>query len=282
MRRANPLVRTAVVLGFLFVGGSALAQPLSGARQYPQFRNMSGLPGGLFGVNSMGRPSMWGAMGISTPVGYSLSDYHVALGFANMSRDRTLRFPNGSRDASDANGTGQAMIGIPTSYGAVTISGMLHSGVGDSVLNLQYAPSFGPRGLGVKGLGVSVGVQDAFSTGGSAGQGQPSDNDSSRSYYVVATYEIKQGIHVSLGKGDRRFAGLFGNASISVGPRVKLVVENDTFNTNYAVAYSLGPLKKPDPRYLLSSEDDPRRGDVVMSLGIIRQSRIFWGLNVTY
>jgi hypothetical protein len=260
----------------------AVAQPLSGPRQYPQFRNMSGLPGGLFGVTEKGAPSMSGAMAISTPIGYSLSNYHVAVGFANMSRDRTLRFPQSRNDNNDANGTGQAMIGIPTEIGDLTLSGMFHSGVGDSVLNVQYSPKFRGRGLGVKGLGVSFGVQDAFSTGGSAGVSQPTDGETSRSYFAVATYEVAKGAHISIGKGDRRFEGLFGSASLNVTPRVKLVVENDTFNTNYAISYNLGPLKNSDPRYLLSADDDPRRGDIFMTLGVIRSSRVFWGVNITF
>jgi hypothetical protein len=264
------------------VCGAALAQPLSGPRQYPQFRNMSGLPGGLFGVTSSARPSMSGAMAISSPIGYSLGDYHVAAGFANMSKDRRLRFPKSRSDNADANGTAQGMVGIPTSFGNVTLVGMIHSGIGDSVLNVQFSPKLEKLGLDVKGLGVSFGVQDAFSTGGAAGNRQPGDGDISRSYFVAATYEVSPGVHVTVGKGDRRFQGLFGSASFNAGKRVKFVIENDTFNTNYAIAYNVGPLRKADPAFLLSAEDDPRRGDVFFSIGIIRESRIFWGFNITY
>jgi hypothetical protein len=262
------------------IAGTALAQPLSGPGQYPQFRNVSGLPGGLFGVSADGRPSMLGAMTISTPIGYSLGHNHIGLGFANMSRDRTLRFPQSRTNNDDANGTGFGMIGLTSRYGHVTLSGMVLSGIGDTVLNAQFQPNL-PRMP--KGLGVSFGVQDAFSTGGSAGVRRPEDTQTSRSFFGVATYEAARGVHLSVGAGDRRFQGVFGSASVNVGQRVKLFVENDTFNTNYGIGWNVGPLRRrQSERYTLTSDDDPYRGDVFLTLGIIRQSRAFWGVAVTF
>ncbi|MDX2064436.1 MAG: hypothetical protein SFX74_01710 [Fimbriimonadaceae bacterium] len=266
--------------GLIALSGTALAQPLSGPDQFPQFRNASGLPGGLFGVSADGRPTMLGAMTISTPIGYSLGHNHFALGFANMSKDRTLRFPQSRTNNDNANGTGFGMIGLTSRYGHVTLSGMVLSGIGDTTLNVQYQPNI-PRLP--KGLGVSFGVQDAFSSGGSAGVRRPEDGRTSRSFFGVATYEAAPGVHLSVGKGDRRFRGLFGSASVNLGKRVKVFVENDTFNTNYGIGWNVGPLKRrEDEKYLLTSESDPYRGDVFLTLGIIRQSRAFWGVAVTF
>ena len=276
MRSVN-LVRTSISLTCLAVVSVAGAQTLSGPGQYPQFRNMSGFSGGLFGVTREGVPSMRGAMAISTPIGYSLSDYHVALGYASQSIDRRLRFPDSSGDSARANGTAQGIIGLRTKFGSLAFSDMVHSKLGDSVLNLQFQFK-----SNVPKFGLSVGVQDAFSTGGAAGQDIPGDNDISRSYWVAATYEFAPGIHGTIGKGDRRFKGVFASASANVSPRLKFVAEYDTFNINYAVSYNLGPWKPFDPKYTLNPEDDTRRGDVFLTFGYIRTSNVFWGVNITF
>lgn len=269
------LVRRAGCVGVLLAVATVV--PAQNLPEFPQFRNASGLPGGLFGVSYEGRPTIKGAMAISTPIGYGLGNGYYSLGLAVQSRDRRLRFPTSGRDTEDANSTLSLMGGFGLgNYGSLTISGMFLSSRGDSVLNLQYAV---PTNL--KGLGVSVGVQNVFDRPHARGDRQPGEKDLSRSFFVAATYEALAGTYLTLGKGDVRWKGIFGSASVPIGDRVRATAEYDTFGWNYGVAIGLGSV------YQVSLEDElrgrsPRVPEFTLSLGFIKQNRIFWGVNVSY
>ena len=74
--------------GCLLLGlvGQVFAQSqLNGPKQYPELRTMSGLPGGLFGLDFNGVPTFSGAMAISTPVGASLGQSQYELGTSDTS-----------------------------------------------------------------------------------------------------------------------------------------------------------------------------------------------------
>src|SRR6476619_7261804 len=64
---------------------------LFGPGQFTQTREMSGLPGGSFGVLPDGTPSFKGAMALSTPIAYSLNNWHYAFGLKSVSPDMRLR-----------------------------------------------------------------------------------------------------------------------------------------------------------------------------------------------
>lgn len=222
---------------------TAAAQVNFGPETYPHFRGMSGLPGGGFGVMPDGSTSLMGAMAISTPVGFSLRDWHGTVGGESLSYTKSFSginiLPRSNSFSSD--GVGQIMTGYGGRWGAVSLSYELLSTLLDHAWNVQYELP-----LPGKGYGVSVGVQDITDHGGAQGEGisPAGHNPTSRSYYAVGTVEISKGLYASLGKGDIRFKnGVFGNASYSVTPRVKLVGEYDTFGWNYCVAYGCGRIK---------------------------------------
>lgn len=231
MRRLAPL---ALLLPCL----AAAQSDLVGKDRFPEFRTFSALPGCTFGIDESGRITHLGAMGISTPVAHSLGRDQWAFGVGNTSLRGSLRFFKDRNGLAD--GTGWGMTGFTTPYGNFTVGGMILSTKRDSVLNLQFTPK-----TEWDNVEVAVGVQDAFSTGGSSGEAidLPNGGGNSRSLYAAATVKLWEGAYGTLGAGTRRFEGVFGNLSFNVHPRVKLVVENDTFNWNYGASLRLGEAK---------------------------------------
>jgi hypothetical protein len=59
----------------------------------------------------------------------------------------------------------------------------------------------------------------------------------------VGTYEVQPGSFVTLGLGDYRFKGVFGSACTDVIPRLKGVLEYDTFGWNVGAGYDLGQIR---------------------------------------
>jgi hypothetical protein len=271
-------MRSVVAVGLVCLGvASVSAQGLSGKGQYPQYRGASGLPGSFFGLTYDGKPSMDGAMAIATPIGFSLSNYHLAFGASNLSKDSQIRWIGINKDGEASSGTGQIMMGFSTGFGNITVSDMIDSNLGDNVINLLWqAP------LKKEGLGVALGVQDLLERGGSAGVNQPGDHDNRRTVFAVATYRVQKGTHVSLGYGNNRFEGLFGNISHNITPRLKVMGEYDTFNWNYGISWNVGPLLPGDNEYEVLEKPERRRGDIFVSLGIVREKKINWGITVTY
>ncbi len=252
----------------LSLSALSMSQSFSGKDQFPQFRHLSGLSGGLSGVDRLGKPSHLGAMAISTPIGYALSDFHFSFAFDAMSKDRTIRFPRRRREV-DTDSTLVGTVGFKTPYGNLAVGGMVLSGVGDSVLNVQWQ-------LPIKNekVGVSIGAQDLFSTGGSAGESNKNDEDTSRSFFIAATTEVQPGLHVSLGTGTRRFEGVFGNASYNIAPRLKGIVEYDAFGWNVAASYSLGAIPG------LGIPERP--ATPALSMGLIKGKKAFWALSIAF
>ena len=62
--------------------------PLDGFAQYPQFRNLSGLAGGGYGVDVEGRASLSGPTAFSTPVAYVMGHNQWRIVGATMSFQR--------------------------------------------------------------------------------------------------------------------------------------------------------------------------------------------------
>lgn len=239
-------LRMEIALGVGLAGLSAMAaadgDPWSLAGQFPQFRDMSGLPGGMFGVTAKGVPSIRGAMGISTPIGFSLGNMHFDLGAAARSRDNQPVFINSSTHGNgNSDGTGQLMGGFRTPVGNLTVAGELLSTHLDNVLNLQLQLPFR-----WERAGVSVGMQNVFNHAEAAADTVPGERELSQSHFIVGTYEVAPGAFVSVGKGDVRYRGVFGNACAMLTPRLKAVGEYDAFGWNGGLALSLGGLPNLD------------------------------------
>jgi hypothetical protein len=257
----------------LALSTSSFAQKeIIGFHQYPQFRNMLGLPGSGFMIMRDGTVDYRGAMSLSTPVAYGLKGNTWVIGGGSLSKDMTPRFPRtGKNDDlnAGANGTAQVMYGIDLKQaGTLTPAILFVSGHGDTAFNLQYtAPP-----LKDQPITLAAGVLDIAGGGGASGQGQPGDGDSSTSFYGVATYTVDRwDAHVSLGVGSRRFDGIFGNASISIAPNVKGYIEYDTFNWNAGVGW-LVPLSK-------SIE---KQRSLILHVGVVRGKYLSTTLNFSF
>jgi hypothetical protein len=210
---------------------------LAGKQQYPQFRVLSGLPGGGFGVSPDGRTSSLGAAALTTPIGYTLGSGSYAAGIFNTGVSGNPFSADFSKGDTTNHGNGSAfgMAGFSYRGYRLTVGGMVLSTAGDSEMNLQFSPPTMGR------FGVAVGVQDVFDVAGASGESiDLVKSYSSRSLYVVGTYEVARGSYVSLGKGERRFQGIFGNVSVPVFDRLRALAEYDGFNFNGGFLYNTG------------------------------------------
>ncbi|MFM9872935.1 MAG: hypothetical protein ACKVQS_05660 [Fimbriimonadaceae bacterium] len=205
--------------------------------QYPSMRNLNGLPGQGYGINRLGHPDFHGAFSYSTPVAYTLTDWHWVLSGTFVSNNLTPRFSDNSRNggSNSANGTAVLQIGAKVgtygdfSYGFSVLSSQL-----DNIGSAQFTPTqTGP-------VVFAIGVMDVSGSGGSSGFGNPNDNNSSRSPYLVTTYEPTPGTFLSLGYGSTRYRGVFGSVSTTITSRFKALLEYDTFHWNQMLAYDIG------------------------------------------
>jgi hypothetical protein len=239
--------------------------------QYPQFRTLSGLSGGGFGVRPDGSPGFDGALSFSTPIGYGLSNWHLALTAANTSDNLFFKFPHlsGHSGNVDSNGKLSGLVGASLGhFGSITGGVTLISSVGDTAVNLQYqAPYF------IEKLGLSVGVQDLAGRRGIGAENLPGANGNSQSWFTAATYQLPYGIYASIGDGTKRFSKGFGNVSVPFERKFKAVLEHDGFNFNEAVAYDAGALK------FLHYRD--REVHSTIMVGLVRSKYAFFSLNVT-
>ena len=217
-------------------------------------------------------------MSFSTPVAYSLSDWRFAVGFSVIGTENRFVFTlDGESDnvKDTGNGSGQILLGIPLGrYGDLTAAAMVPSSRFDEVYNFHYAP---PGQTGA--IRYAIGVQDLSGNGGSAGTGLPGDEDSSTSYYGVATWQSEDmRTHVSAGWGSRRFRDGFASASYQISDRFKAVAEYDTFGVNVMLAARLytSPVQE---NVLFSAE---RQFEITTSIGLVKGKYPFWGLNFSF
>jgi hypothetical protein len=241
--------------------------------QYPQFRGESGLPGSGFGIDSKGNPNFAGAMAYSTPIAYSLSNWHFSMDAENASDYGFFRLPHltGHSGKQDSNGKLNFMTGIPLDrFGALTLSYTVLSSLGDAAINFQYQVPYEYRGVA-----FSFGCQDYRGSVHNAGaEGEPGGNGTSTSYYGVVTAPLPDGIYVSAGYGDRRFKYGFANASIPLGDRFKAVVEHDGFDFNEAIAYH--------PNIPASFKFFGHQADATIMIGYEKSKYAFWSINLSF
>jgi hypothetical protein len=199
--------------------------PTTGVNSFPQYRNLSGLAGGGYGVDVRGYSSPAGPVALSTPVAYVLGRSQFRIGIARAS------FTSEPSFFKKANGTGILTYGHTLGRVNVAVTGMMLSDRHDQSfhLQLQYISSPDSRWAG------SIGVQDWGGGGGSSGTDFPGDERSSRSVFGVATYRWDCGttpIYLSGGVGTRRFGQGFLGASAQVAQPLRLWIEHDGFGLN--------------------------------------------------
>jgi len=230
---------TAVGVAFASLLGLANAQknPFVGANEFPQFRQISGLSGGGYGLDLDGWGSLEGATAFSTPLGISLGHDQFRLG-GNDTAFSINHLPNTVSDSHY--GTGKAFITYGHSFGQLnaTYSYFVKSGAGDAVTNLQLSYSSGKANE----PSLSVGVQDIVGNGGSAGQGVTGDSETSRSIFGAVTVPVAftsgPPLYLSGGIGSRRFDKGFVSASYRVLYPVRLWTEFDGFGFNEGLLFA--------------------------------------------
>jgi hypothetical protein len=245
------------------LGAATLAhaqEELVGLNRFPETRGISGLPGGGFGVARDGKPSFLGAMSFSTPIAYGLDNWHWAAGINSISDGMGLRGIDTGANNDVSSGTGFFMFGMPTRYGSITYTAMFISVHLDELTsNFHFAPNQkeGPVTWG-------FGVQDLGDTSGTT---RPYERRSATSPYIVATGGPWKGAYASIGYGNQRFGGIFGNVSAPVAPNVKLLAEYDTYNWNLGAAFNLGKIGG---------------AEATGQLGLVRGKYATWSLSVSF
>ena len=227
-------------------GARAQLDPLIGHDQFPQFRNLSGLSGGGYGVDEHGFRSLSGPTAFSTPVANTLGHDQVHLATASLSFNSAPQF-----SANHSNFTGIATYGH--TFGSVvnaTFTVFFLSTTFDSVYNAQF--QYIPQGRNTHLTG-SLGIQNLRSKGSASGQGRADDSQSSQSLFGVLTYRVDtrhNPVYVSAGFGTRRFGKGFASASYQALKPLRAYVEYDGygFNEGVLLSYRTGP-KHRDPEF---------------------------------
>lgn len=214
-------------------GVSGQSDPLAGFDRYPGFRNLTGMAGSMYGVDSQGWRSLSGPTALSTPVAHVLGRGQFQLGAGRMSFDSTPR----PFDSGRTNGTVFLTAGATIGRVNAAATAMLLSEELDQAFHyqFQYVPDENAN------LVFSVGVMDLRGHGGAAGSHIPGDGRSARSFFGVATHRIDglpNPLYVSAGLGTRRYGNGFGSLSYQVAQPVRLWFEHDGFGFNYGALLS--------------------------------------------
>lgn len=174
-----------------------------------------------------------GAYALSTPIGIGLKTGERVVGFGFRNTDLSLAGLSGSSAGFDSAGSLQGVFGISTPIGDLTFSHFVISSKFDHVNHLQFSPK-----INSDKWNVSIGAHNYWGRGQSAGENIPGDERYSRSLFIAATCEYQIGNFFTIGKGDRRFQGLFANHTYSFGERFKHMIEWDRFGFNQMFYYS--------------------------------------------
>lgn len=265
MKRLSGLVFGALALSCVSYGQTAFI----GRDRYPQYRDISGLPGGGFGVNREGYVSFLGAYALTTPLGISMRSGENVFGFATRSDNLTLTSPGVSSDTgANSAGSAQFIFGISTGIGDITIAHFVMSSRLDNTQNIQFSPK-----IKSDSWNFSIGVQNYRGRGQRSGEMVAGDEEFSRSVYVAATCEYKQGNYFTIGKGDHRYQGLFANHTYSFDERFKHMIEWDRFGFNQMLYYAC-----PVP-FLVNKG---QQGKMFVGVGAVGGAAGVWSLNFSF
>jgi hypothetical protein len=239
--------------------------------EYAQFRSLSGLSGGGYGVDENGHITIKGAFSFSTPVAYSLRGGAVSLTLGNTSFDGKLRFFEKER-ANDfgfkSNGTGSANVGIDTSFGRFTLGMVVVSGGFENAYSFLYTPPQKDQKVT-----FAVGAQGLFAAGGFIGPGFADNTaDRSTSVFGVGTWKIDERTHVSAGIGTSRFRNGFAGISYGFTDGIKGFAEYDGFDWNAGVGFSMGSMK-------LTKD---RTAKFTGTLAIVAHKYAAWSINIGF
>jgi len=228
------------VVLFLLTSAAAYAQrdPLIGPEQFPEYRNLSGLAGGGYGVDSQGFASLSGPVALSSPNAHVLGRSQWRVNFAAASFSSSPEF-------SQARTNGTLTFTYGQTFGRINIAGThmflsAHPEYADN-LQIQLIPRERER------MVFSAGVQGLIGANKSQGDNEPNDKRDSRSFFGVATYRVdttRSPLYLSAGLGTRRFKHGFGSASYQAVKPIRLWVEHDGFGVNEGILYTYKPADK--------------------------------------
>ena len=214
-------------------GVKAQIDPLIGHNQYPQFRNLSGLSGGGYGVDEQGFRSLAGPVAFSTPVANTLGRDQFQVGAASLSFNSAPQF-----SVNHSNFTGLLTYGHTFGEINTTFTVFYLSSSFDNVYNIQF--QYVPHGRNAHLTG-SLGIQNLRSKGSASGQDRYDDSKSSQSGFGVLTYRIdtrRSPVYISAGLGTHRFNKGFASASYQVFTPLRTYVEFDGFGVNEGILFS--------------------------------------------
>ncbi|MBC7287894.1 MAG: hypothetical protein H5T86_07590 [Armatimonadetes bacterium] len=262
-------MRGALAVVFLFLmllpAGTALSAEFA---EFPQFRYISGLPGGGFGVSPEGKVGFDGAMQISIPVAYTPCWGNVVAGIWSGAVDEwrvRMKFRG-----DEVNGTGLLAVGLGKPehgiYFGHMFTGWAHSG--EAVYNVQVQL----RGDDWDKPAVAIGCQDLSER--RERWIRPTRHGYERTIYGVATGRLGSEDHfvyVTLGFGNGRYRNRpFAGVSWPCSEKVTVMFEYDGFNPNVGVALSL------------FSRFSDRRWNVVSLISLVDCQRFNLGTAFTY
>lgn len=229
-RTATAAYAVALLCASMLLATAANAQHF---RRFPDFRFISGLPGGGYGVTPEGAPGFNGATQISIPVAYTPSgrSYIVGAHVGQLTEDFQLDFRG-----DDVNGNVTFAVGLGSPGKSWYLADMETSDAWESSYNVQKQ-LVGERG---KTPAVAVGIIDLLSVR----EDGPGQTDAgARSAFVVATKDIGRANHPTYltgGFGTGRFHNrLFGGLSHRLDERVSTMIEYDGYSTNVGATFSL-------------------------------------------
>lgn len=233
-------------------------------REFFEFRYMSALPGGGFGVTPEGRVGFDGAIQMNVPVAYTPCGGNFVAGYWAGSLDPWN--PTLDTEGAKVNGTGLLAMGLGKPERGFYAAFMPTSKESEAAWNfqLQLRPDDWDKPA------FAVGVQDSANQRdraiGHAG--------GSRSYYGVATGRLGTDEHfvfVTLGWGGGRFNSRpFGGISWPFHDKFTAFAEYDGFNVNAGVAHSW------------TSRFDDGRWNVINLIGLTDLNRPVLGSALTY
>jgi hypothetical protein len=254
-------------LPWLFVCLAAVGSAAGWAeefREFAEFRYLSPLPGGAFGVTPEGRVGFDGALQVNIPVAYTPGRGNFVTGYwSGATAEWRVRF---GTEGPNVNGSGLIAAGLGQAPHSLYVAFMPTSKESEAAWSaqLQLTPDRWDKPA------FAIGCQDWANQR----DRRPGHPGGSRSFYGVLTGRRgteDKFVFITLGYGNGRFNNRpFGGVSWPCAKRWTVFAEYDGFNANVGVAHSF------------HSRFDQRRWNIVSTVALVDCSRFTTGAALTY